>query len=100
LIVEVLEPFNGKVLDPACGSGGMFIQSEKFRKRHQNGNSGILSIYGQEKVDATVRLCKMNLAVHGMEGDIKAGNTYYENAHNCVGRFDYLMANPPFNVDG
>ncbi len=100
LIVEVLEPFNGKVLDPACGSGGMFVQSENFRKRHQNGNSGILSVYGQEKVDATVRLCKMNLAVHGMEGDIKAGNTYYENAHNVVNRFDYVMANPPFNVDG
>jgi type I restriction enzyme M protein len=88
------------VFDTACGSGGMFVQSEEFRKRHANGRKGVLSIYGQEKVDATVRLCKMNLAVHGMEGDIRAGNTYYEDLHNCVGRFDYVMANPPFNVDG
>lgn len=100
LIVEVLEPFQGLVLDPACGSGGMFVQSEEFRKRHANGKNNVLSIYGQEKVDATVRLCKMNLAVHGMEGNILPGNTYYENRHNCVGRFDYVMANPPFNVDG
>ncbi len=100
LIVEILEPFGGKVFDSACGSGGMFVQSENFRRRHQNGNSGILSIYGQEKVDATVRLCKMNLAVHGMEGDIRAGNSYYEDLHSSVGRFDYVMANPPFNVDG
>ncbi|WP_234567502.1 type I restriction-modification system subunit M [Rhodohalobacter sp. 614A] len=110
LIVEVLEPYGGLVLDPACGSGGMFIQSEQFRKRHSYAeaserkhatkNNKVLSIYGQEKVDATVRLCKMNLAVHGMEGNILPGNTYYENRHNCVGRFDYVMANPPFNVDG
>src|SRR5699024_9368698 len=118
LIVEVLEPYGGKILDPACGSGGMFVQSEKFRQRHRkkiNGGDAInrvptvptdakakdvLSIYGQENKDNTVRLCKMNLAVHGLEGDIKAGNTYYENLHDCVGRFDYVMANPPFNVSG
>jgi type I restriction enzyme M protein len=101
LIVEIIEPFGGKVLDPACGSGGMFIHSEKFRNRHQEEAAGqVLSIYGQEKVDATVRLCKMNLAVHGLEGDIRAGNTYYENSHNVVGKFDYVMANPPFNVSG
>lgn len=114
LIVEVLEPYGGKILDPACGSGGMFVQSEKFRQRHRNGNGNgkdssrtlhatsqrNLSIYGQENKENTVRLCKMNLAVHGLEGDIKAGNTYYENLHNCVGRFDYVMANPPFNVSG
>jgi type I restriction enzyme M protein len=112
LIVEVLEPYGGKILDPACGSGGMFVQSEKFRQRHKkNGNESVrtrhgvsqrenLSIYGQENKENTVRLCKMNLAVHGLEGDIKAGNTYYENLHDCVGRFDYVMANPPFNVSG
>jgi type I restriction enzyme M protein len=110
LIVEVLEPYGGKILDPACGSGGMFVQSEKFRQRHRNNPESVrtrhgvsrqnLSIYGQENKEATLRLCKMNLAVHGLEGDIKAGNTYYENLHNCVGRFDYVMANPPFNVSG
>jgi type I restriction enzyme M protein len=114
LIVEVLEPYGGKILDPACGSGGMFVQSEKFRQRHRDSQDSVrtlhatsrqyrqelLSIYGQENKEATVRLCKMNLAVHGLEGDIKAGNTYYENLHDCVGRFDYVMANPPFNVSG
>ncbi len=100
LIVEIIEPYSGMILDPACGSGGMFIQSDKFRQRHRGGSADVLSIYGQEKVDNTVRLCKMNLAVHGLEGDIRSGNTYYENRHNCVGRFDYVMANPPFNVNG
>lgn len=100
LIVEIIEPYSGMILDPACGSGGMFIQSDKFRQRHRGGSTDVLSIYGQEKVDNTVRLCKMNLAVHGLEGDIRSGNTYYENRHNCVGRFDYVMANPPFNVNG
>jgi type I restriction enzyme M protein len=100
LIVEVLEPYGGKILDPACGSGGMFVQSQKFRQRHRDQAQQNLSIYGQENKEATVRLCKMNLAVHGLEGDIKAGNTYYENLHDCVGRFDYVMANPPFNVSG
>lgn len=100
LMVEILEPFEGMVLDPACGSGGMFVQSEKFRQRHAGKKQGVLSIYGQEKSADTVRLCKMNLAVHGMEGNIKQGNAYYENLHNCLGRFDYVMANPPFNVSG
>src|SRR5699024_10435535 len=116
LIVEVLEHYGGKILDPACGSGGMFVQSERFRQRHKkNGQDSVrtrhgasqqatsqrnLSIYGQENKESTVRLCKMNLAVHGLEGDIKAGNTYYENLHDCVGRFDYVMANPPFKVSG
>jgi len=100
LIVEIIEPYRGKILDPACGSGGMFVQSEYFRRSHTAQNGGVLSIYGQEKVEATVRLCKMNLSVHGLEGDIKAGNTYYENLHNCVGQFDFVMANPPFNVNG
>lgn len=100
LIVEIIEPFGGKILDRACGSGGMFVQSAKFRERHRKQNGNVLSIYGQEKVENTVRLCKMNLAVHGLEGDIRSGNSYYENIHNVVGEFDYVMANPPFNVDG
>ena len=67
LIVEIIEPFKGKIFDPACGSGGMFVQSARFVDQHRNGKNGRLSIYGQERVDETVRLCKMNLAVHGLE---------------------------------
>ncbi|RLF68397.1 MAG: SAM-dependent DNA methyltransferase [Thermoplasmata archaeon] len=99
LIVEIIEPFRGRILDPACGSGGMFVQSFKFVENQRNNGTG-LSIYGQERVKDTVRLCKMNLAVHGLAGDIRQGNTYYEDLHNTTGRFDYVMANPPFNVDG
>ena len=79
LIVEILEPFSGKILDPACGSGGMFVQSARFVEEHRNGGSGRLSIYGQERVEETVKLCKMNLAVHGLEGQVSQSNTYYEN---------------------
>jgi type I restriction enzyme M protein len=99
LIVEIMEPFNGKILDPACGSGGMFVQSARFVDEHRNGKAGRLSIYGQERVDETVRLCKMNLAVHGLEGQIKQSNSYYEDPFESVGQFDYVMANPPFNVN-
>ncbi len=99
LIVEIVEPFNGKILDPACGSGGMFVQSARFIEQHRNGNTGPLSIYGQERVDETLRLCKMNLAVHGLEGQISQANTYYEDPFNTPGQFDYVMANPPFNVN-
>ncbi len=99
LIVEIIEPFKGKILDPACGSGGMFVQSARFIEEHRNGNGGRLSIYGQERVEETVRLCKMNLAVHGLEGQISQSNTYYENPFNSVGQFDCVMANPPFNVN-
>ena len=99
LIVEILEPFNGKILDPACGSGGMFVQSARFVDEHRNGKTGRLSIHGQERVDETVRLCKMNLAVHGLEGDIRQSNTYYEDPFKSVGQFNYVMANPPFNVN-
>jgi type I restriction enzyme M protein len=99
LIVEIMEPFNGKILDPACGSGGMFVQSARFVDEHRNGKTGRLSIHGQERVDETVRLCKMNLAVHGLEGQIKQSNTYYEDPFESVGQFDYVMANPPFNVN-
>lgn len=100
LIVEVIEPFHGRILDPACGSGGMFVQSARFIRNHQKDPGSELSIFGQEKVLETVRLCRMNLAVHGLSGDIRQANTYYENVHNCLGRFDFVMANPPFNVDG
>ncbi len=99
LIVEIIEPFDGKILDPACGSGGMFVQSARFVDEHRNGNAGRLSIYGQERVDETLRLCKMNLAVHGLEGQISQSNTYYEDPFNATGQFDYVMANPPFNVN-
>jgi type I restriction enzyme M protein len=98
LIVEILEPFEGRILDPACGSGGMFVQSAHFVERNQSKPSEELSVYGQEKTGDTVRLAKMNLAVHGLEGDIRETNTYYENPFDSVGMFDYVMANPPFNV--
>jgi type I restriction enzyme M protein len=100
LIVEIIEPFNGKILDPACGSGGMFVQSARFVEEHRNGNTpGRLSIYGQERIDETLRLCKMNLAVHGLEGQISQSNVYYEDPFKAAGQFDYVMANPPFNVN-
>lgn len=98
LIVEVIEPFHGKILDPACGSGGMFVQSAAFVEHHKKSVNEI-SIYGQEKVAETIRLCKMNLAVHGLSGDIRQAVTYYEDIHKSVGKFDFVMANPPFNVD-
>jgi type I restriction enzyme M protein len=99
LIVGIIEPFGGRIYDPACGSGGMFVQSARFVDEHRNGDGKVISIYGQERVSETVRLAKMNLAVHGLGGDIRQGNTYYEDLHNSPGRFDFVMANPPFNVD-
>lgn len=99
LIVEAIEPFHGRILDPACGSGGMFVQSARFVERHKQNPSAEISLYGQERVAETVRLCKMNLAVHALSGDIRQANTYYENLHDSAGRFDFVMANPPFNVD-
>ena len=98
LIVEIIEPYHGRIYDPACGSGGMFVQSAAFVDHHKKAVTDI-SIYGQEKVEETIRLCKMNLAVHGLSGDIRQGVTYYEDIHKSVGRFDFVMANPPFNVD-
>ncbi|HEX3036480.1 MAG TPA: class I SAM-dependent DNA methyltransferase [Thermodesulfobacteriota bacterium] len=100
LIVEVIEPYHGRIYDPACGSGGMFVQSAKFVERHKKNPSAEISVYGQEKTAETVRLCKMNLAVHGLSGDVRQGNTYYEDIHNATGKFDFVMANPPFNVNG
>jgi type I restriction enzyme M protein len=99
LIVEVIEPYHGRIYDPACGSGGMFVQSAAFVERHKRNPSSEISIYGQERAEETIRLCKMNLAVHGLSGDIKDGNTYYVDRHGSVGAFDFVMANPPFNVD-
>jgi len=99
LIVEIIEPFHGRIFDPACGSGGMFVQSAHFVQEHKKNAAAEISVYGQERVAETVRLGKMNLAVHGLAGDIRQGNTYYEDLHNCPGKFDFVMANPPFNVD-
>jgi type I restriction enzyme M protein len=99
LIVEILEPYHGRILDPACGSGGMFVQSARFVAEHKKNPSSELSIHGQEKVAATVALCRMNLAMHGLEGDIREAITYYEDLHQSTGRFDFVLANPPFNVN-
>jgi type I restriction enzyme M protein len=99
LIVEVIEPFHGRIFDPACGSGGMFVHSAQFVERHRRAPGEELSIYGQEKTGDTVKLAKMNLAVHGLKGDIREGNSYYEDPFGSLGRFDFVMANPPFNVD-
>ena len=104
LIVEVLQPFHGRIFDPACGSGGMFVQSAAFVQRHQKSATRELTVFGTEKASDTVKLAKMNLAVHGLSGDIREANTYYEDPHKAVGsdggRFDFVMANPPFNVSG
>ena len=103
LMVEIIEPHGGKVYDPACGSGGMFVQSAKFIEQHradaQHTNDGDIYVYGQEKTLETVKLAKMNLAVNGLRGTIMQANSYYEDPHNSFGQFDYVMANPPFNVN-
>jgi type I restriction enzyme M protein len=99
LIVEIIEPFHGRILDPACGSGGMFVQSARFVENHKKDPNAEIMVYGQEKVAETVRLCEINLAVHGLAGVIRQGNTYYEDLHTSPGKFDFVMANPPFNVN-
>jgi len=102
LLLEFLEPHRGRILDPACGSGGMFVQSARFVREHKKDPSAELSIFGVEKTDETGKLARMNLAIHGLEGDIKHGgeiNSYYDDPHNAVGRFDFVLANPPFNVN-
>ena len=98
LIVGIIEPFRGRIFDPACGTGGMFVQCARFVEEHRRDPNAELSVFGQERVADTVRLAKMNLAVHGVEGDIRQGNAYYEDLHRSPERFDFVMANPPFNV--
>lgn len=102
LLTEIIEPYHGRIIDPACGSGGMFVSSARFVAEHKKNPSSELAIHGVEKTDETGRLCRMNLAVHGLEGDIKHGgnvNSYYDDPHNATGRFDFALANPPFNVN-
>ena len=99
LIANVLDPSRGVVLDPACGSGGMFVQSARVVERHHENPAEKLTFKGLEKNATTIRLAKMNLAVHGLEGNIQKAITYYEDPHELLGKADYVMANPPFNVD-
>lgn len=98
-IAKVLETDSGIVLDPACGSGGMFVQSARVVERQNENPTEKLTFFGMEKNATTIRLAKMNLAVHGLEGDIKKAITYYEDPHELIGKVDFVMANPPFNVD-
>ena len=103
LIVQILQPYKGKIYDPACGSGGMFVHSAQFVAEHNKGNKSVMeevSIYGQEKGATNMRVAKMNLAIHGLSGRIELANSFYEDVHNSVGKFDYVLANPPFNVKG
>ncbi len=102
LLTEVIEPYHGRILDPACGSGGMFVSSARFVAEHKKNPAAELSIHGIEKTDETGRLCRLNLAVHGLEGDIRHGgqiNSYYDDPHSATGSFDFVLANPPFNVN-
>ena len=105
-MVEMIEPHDGTVFDPACGSGGMFVQSARFVEQHRariNGNSGLdmsdFYVSGMEKTLETVKLAKMNIFVNGLRGEIKQANTYYEDPFQSYEKFDYVLANPPFNVD-
>ncbi len=103
LMVEIIEPHQGAVFDPACGSGGMFVQSAAFvdahRKAQEQQAADALFVYGQEKTLETVKLAKMNLVVNGLRGEVRQTNTYYEDPFQSLGRFDYVLTNPPFNVD-
>jgi type I restriction enzyme M protein len=106
LIVEIIQPFHGRILDPACGSGGMFVQSADFVKRHHKTATEEISLFGVEKDQTTANLNRMNLAVHGLTGDVRVANTYYDRPRGLFptvfedGGFDFVMANPPFNVSG
>ena len=99
-IVNVIEPDHGIVFDPACGSAGMFVQTGYFIEMEGLNPAEKVSFYGQEKADLNTKLAKMNLTVHGLEGNILEGNTFYEDKHDLAGKADFVMANPPFNVDG
>ena len=102
MIVNILEPTNGVLLDPACGSGGMFVQTGDFVNEAGLQANSSMTFYGQEKVEYNAQLCLMNMAVHGLTGVIKSGdeaNSFYHDAHNLEGCCNYVMANPPFNVD-
>ena len=102
VMVEVIEPHKGTVYDPACGSGGMFVQSANFIEQHRHEmqqDDGDIFVYGQEKTLETVKLARMNLAVNGLRGEVKQANTYYEDPFDSFEKFDYVLANPPFNVD-
>lgn len=102
MLVNVLEPEQGVMLDPACGSGGMFVQTGDFVNAGGMNANTQMTFYGQEKVEYNAQLCLMNMAVHGLNGRIVSGdeaNSFYHDAHNLAGKCDYVMANPPFNVD-
>lgn len=99
MIVNVIEPDHGTVFDPACGSGGMFVQSSHFIEHEGGDTAKKVIFYGQEKNRDTIHIAKMNLAVHGLEGKIAEAITYYQDEHSLVGKCDFVMANPPFNVD-
>lgn len=102
LMVEMIQPHGGRVFDPACGSGGMFVQSAHFIEEHRlslKGGQADVFVCGQEKTRQTVSLAKMNLAVNGLRGEIREANTYSDDPFNSFGQFDYILANPPFNVD-
>ena len=100
-MVEVLQPTEGKVLDPACGSGGMFVQTAHYAQAHKekNGTSLNLRAYGVERTGETVKLAKMNLFLNNIRGEITEANSYYSDPYDSFGNFDYVLANPPFNVD-
>ena len=103
LLVEIIEPYHGKIFDPACGSGGMFVQSANFVKSHSEKKTQVMNevaIYGQEKGTSNIRTAKMNLAIHGLSGKINEVNSFYNDSFNSVGKFDFVLANPPFNVKG
>ena len=102
MIVNIIEPTHGTVLDPACGSGGMFVSSSDFVNAEGINANSAMTFYGQEKVEFNAKLCIMNMAVHGLNAKIRSGdeaNSFYHDAHNLEGSCDYVMANPPFNVD-